>query len=297
MNHIEIIANQQHYSLIIDKVKYLIGSNFSAKYDIINTIDRIFNGSAKSEYSEENGNEIALLYNGNRFMLKSWKFFIVHPWINLDDDLKLGTKSILLRYLECMLSEIEFEDSFVMLNQAIELLNQNYLAQQAEIRYHDHVIASAMKQFSSKTILKSLLSTINIDELSAETFDLSYQDKTILYIRMIKGIAKRSVCSNHLLAINIPVINASIARELSDFPDNLIALVISDSLKTRVNARDIALFGKGYIDLGNEESVYNKLLLEHASDNNLRSYLEHLNNEIAQNLDNLFNISCLARYI
>ena len=95
--------NDHIFDMIIDKVKYVYNDDLLQYWTIKKAFFQMINKKQKSEYANEN-NIFPALYIDDEAANKYDEFFFVNSNFDIDDDFKLGTKSLVLRYLNTRLN-------------------------------------------------------------------------------------------------------------------------------------------------------------------------------------------------
>ena len=99
MNKVTITDGNVMYNFLIDKWKCLLGNNSIEKHKIKQLIKLYFN-PVKSEYRTENNLKPKILIDGKELNNKSTFYIEISDKFSLNEECKLGSKSILLKYFE-----------------------------------------------------------------------------------------------------------------------------------------------------------------------------------------------------
>lgn len=109
-------------TITIDHTKYVLGSNAVNKYYIKQAVRQYFNKTV-SGYREEIGSECYFKIDDNPVDKKNTFFYEVTENYSINEDAKLSTKSLMLKYLETLYSSIDYMDTLNTLNILVESLS------------------------------------------------------------------------------------------------------------------------------------------------------------------------------
>lgn len=116
MDNIKVHFLKDIFDISIDNYKLILGKNYNLKFEIISSIIQYFEKKNYSEYQNINNNKCHFEINEKRIDTKEWELFIVNSYFDLNNDLKLGSKSILYKYFEVILRDIEYSDTVNTIN-------------------------------------------------------------------------------------------------------------------------------------------------------------------------------------
>ena len=106
MNLLTIKNGTNKWNLQMNHVKYII-SDSSTNYTLLQAI-RLFNSKDKSENRTENNISTKIFINEKEIELKNNMFIEISEAYSLNEDKKLTTKSLMLKYLEIKLQNQEY---------------------------------------------------------------------------------------------------------------------------------------------------------------------------------------------
>lgn len=109
MNKISIKFLNNNIEFSIDKYKFFLGKNYRFKHNLIRSLLRYFSKKVLSEYFENYNYKNFLRIDEKRIDTRGWKLFKIDSYFNLDDDLKMGTRSLMKNYFEVILQDIEYD--------------------------------------------------------------------------------------------------------------------------------------------------------------------------------------------
>lgn len=279
---ISVKISSENYSFGLSKVKYLIGDNYNLKRSLIMAIRKEFNKETNSEFSYENNTDSNLLINDEKINHRSMKYYDVNDFYDFTDELKLKSSSIVLSFLANTFKNIEYSDTLSTINILIndlskemtEFLNQNSKINDLNIK---------IDEINLKNIFKQLSVNLERDNLELNQFDYDYNNKIITQLKMIESIASTSYEFKHIVILDIPLVTSQIINFIYNIKEtNLIILVnIPQKTISGVSLKDILSINNKFIDLMDEISIYNNIMLELESHISLE--------DLSILLDNYFN--------
>lgn len=264
MNLLEIKVKGKKYELEIDQAKIILLADPAIPYIINQTIKHILEKEEVSEFEEEQNSVSSVYWNEQKIEVKRWNFFYLSPHFDLNDDLKLGSKSLVLSYLESNLREIEYSDAFTMLNQSIEVLNQEFIEENTLTKLDDLVLKGRLKQFTLKSLVKFLEIQMCLEDSSCKDFDLPIDLKVSLLFRIVSTIAKKNPERSFIVVVDkgrMTSIEFSAFKD--DIPKNMVVIVMATSLLGSFDSNQVILSNKGFIDLGSQEQRFISLIQDH----------------------------------
>lgn len=233
--------------IIIDHTKYILGSNSLNKYYIKQAMKQYFD-KAKSGYREEIGSKCSFEIDDSPVDKKNSLFYEVTEDYSINEDTRLSTKALMLKYLETLYGNIEYLDTINTLNILVESLSD-------EVSEHSF-IQSEFSTFSPKTLIK-LVSAHYFDESYKDEYDLSYEELINLQLNMLGYIARYSKKYAYLfILVDIPIITDEIKKKIDEISkERLYCLVFTNRIKAN-QVEDICMEEDHYLDFADEEMVY-----------------------------------------
>lgn len=249
----------QNWCFSIDKIKIILGKE---RYRFFRALKHQFLKEEKSEYETSIDSELSIKVNNQRFDSKNYKLYLVDLNSNIDDEVKLSSKSMFTEFLESKLKAVDYEDEFIMLNQSIDILNQSTL-EDISITFNDVKIIFELPKFSFKTLIKSLTSSQLKNDVFSLDYDLSLEEKLELYLNVIESIALENKTRHHTLVLVVDKLPKSIYNKIEQsLPDNLNIILFAHNFEYDVVYKDIFIIGNGSLDLSNDEDIYNHLVID-----------------------------------
>lgn len=261
MKLIQFEDNEEKWLFGIDKVKYVIGSNSNSKYRLYKMLQHLLNKEDQSDYENENNN-IKCLLNEQRLDLKVWKMYEYSNQSNLNDELKLSSKSLLVEYIESVFKEIDYEEMFIMLNESVKQFNFEFL-NNCSLISESIELKLLLDEFTLKSLIKSMTPILLKEEMYANDFDLSNIEKIKLYIRIIDEIAHKNKNKEYLYIIQFEKVDHEFESMIhSIISDNLHILVFTNYISTKINYKDIYCVDRIKLDFAIEEELFQKLIID-----------------------------------
>lgn len=122
MNKITIKNGNNKYDITINRVKYVFSSN-QDEFKIKQSFRNYFSKN-KSEFRKENGNSNKVLFNDKDLDVKRTLFVEINSDFSINEDCKLNSKSLILKYLELRLQDMEYFDTINTINLLFESLSE-----------------------------------------------------------------------------------------------------------------------------------------------------------------------------
>lgn len=248
MKQLLISSGNINRTIIIDHTKYVLGSNAMNKYYLKQAVRQYFNKTV-SGYREEIGSECYFKIDDSPVDKKNTFFYEVTENYSINDDAKLNTKSLMLKYLETLYSGIDYMDTLNTLNILIESLSDEVS--------ENAFVQSEFSTYSPKLLTKLVTAHYYEDESYKDEYDLSYEDLIILQLNMINYIVVHSKkYSYFILFIDIPLITDEIRSKIDELSkDRVYCLVFSKTVKD-TEIENMCVEEDYFLDFANEEMVY-----------------------------------------
>lgn len=237
--------NDNRVSIIVDKVKYIYNDDLKQYWTIKKTIDNFVNKTLPSEYAKENNIDTSFIIDGE-IATKHDEMFIVSDAYNIDDDIKLGSKSLILRYITGKINSTEYRDDLCQLNGFL-----NYLASNLS---DDIFVISAIESLN-KIIPKIITASYLKDDEYANSDDLDYDELICIQLKMISGsldTGKRT-----LIFAFIPFLTKRIKNTIDEMQGCYI-VVLFNYVSNNIIFDDNLVIDT--IDLEDEERLYERMM-------------------------------------
>lgn len=244
------IINGKRIEIIIDKYKCIIGNDYVTMDLIKNTLFSYFNKLGSSEYAKENNKNCAVLLNDEILNIKDFDFYLVTSNFDMDNDIKLGTKSLCLSYLSALLDNVEYDESFQTISILLNDIFDGVFASCEE----DKIKPCFNVDFTKKELIKLLSFGFCKDDCVINNYDLSLSERIDMQLNMIDKIIRKTD-KNAILYVDIPYIS----KEEFDIIKRIdcIKMIVFEATDY-TDISDILLINKdGWIDTLNDEEVFN----------------------------------------
>lgn len=245
MNKLTIKKGMKKYEFGIHNIKYILGNNIENKYEFIQIIKEVMWNIKDTEYALNNIGHAEMLLNDKAINYKTMNFFFVNTYYSINNDLKLTSQSIISKYIETMISKIDYIDTINTINILLESFSDEL---------DTNIIYPRFITYTPKQFLKILNPLFLKNNDQANEYDLSYNDIILLQLKMINYISCNQ--DNKILClIDIP----KLTKEINDYIQTMkqCYIIISTLLyDTDLFMDDIYLIDH-HIDLHNDEELYN----------------------------------------
>lgn len=260
MNRFVIEYGERSFSFDIDYFKFLVGDNYDDKFAIYNVIKSTFNKVANSDYANERLQKHQMKFDDKNIDCKVWKFFEVTPFFDLESDLKIGSKSLVGKYLESLSSDIEQNEIFNTMSILVNSLNEEFFNNETVIPIKDKEFKLHLNDITKATILKEISTLIECDELECNSSDFDYEEIILFQLSLIERIAKSNAEKLIFVYCNIPFITNRIKTKILGLKYKGCFILI-DTLKTiDINIGDVAICSKHFADFANRDLLLDKMM-------------------------------------
>ena len=261
MKRIQCYINQHEYDMNIQNYKILYGNRYDDVYEAFKCIRSYFNKTTLSEYSKENSNYCNLKLNDENVDIKNTLFFEINSNYDFSLDAKMNSKSIILKFYETCLENIEYDEGFTTLKELLISLINIDLEETLSISLNDekeiHMIAQN-DDFNFKSLIKLIIPTIIQSGMELNNIDLSYETIILLQLEMIKRIASKSTKEIIILS-ELPLITSKIYHKLEEMPENISMIIYNNSYYYEIPIENMVLLDFNWLDLANENDIYEYL--------------------------------------
>lgn len=261
MHRFTICYDNYERHIDIENFKFLIGTNFKEKFKIFETIRAGFNKVVNSDYAIEKSLKHKLLFDEKPIDSRMWKYFEVTPFFDIENDLKMGAKSLTSKYLESFSNELEQNEIFGTLQILINSLNEEFFDNETKINIGEKVFSLRLSEITRTTIVKEIFSQIVSDECECNSADISYEESVLLQLKMIETIASKNKDKIIFVYCNLPYITNNIKVAITGMKyDGLFVLVDTTSIRN-IDIAHVAVLSKHYADFSDVERL-NDLLMD-----------------------------------
>ena len=252
--------------LLIDKYKYIIGNNEIQKLNLKRALKEFQVGLPLSEYEEENHNNVHIYLDDNELTQKKINIYFISPNNEFYQELKLQSKSILLKAIINELSDESYIETFLTIQSLTEMLCMQF--------NEGHDIKLRDIKISPTTFAKLIEPTLVIDDFEMNEFDLSIEDFICLqldFIRQATSITKQE----NLIIVDYPIVTNKIQDKIKEISNSMI-IVFCRIIQTDYQLNGCYLIDKFTIDLADEESIYERICNEILCVSNLKEGVNYM---------------------
>lgn len=252
--------------LLIDKYKFIIGNNEIQKLNLKRAIKEFRVGLPLSEYEEENHNNVHVYLDDNELTQKKINIYFISPNYEFYQELKLQSKSILLKAIINELSDESYIETFLTIQSLTEMLCIQF--------NEDHDIKLRDIKISPTTFAKLIEPTLVIDDFEMNEFDLSIEDFICLQLDLIRQATSISKQEN-LIIVDCPIVTNKIQDKVKEISNTMI-IVFCRTIQTDYLLNNCYLIDKFTIDLADEESIYECICNEILCVSNLKEGVNYM---------------------
>ncbi len=255
MNKLKIELKKETFEFIFDKCKILIGDNYRKKYEIVNSIKCFFNKVLKTENSVVKNYKNSMYLNENFLETKQFYFFEIEPYFEFSNDLKLGTKSLFLKYLEAVFDGIEFHDEISNVNRLLDIFVKEFF--EGERSFDDLTMNVDIQLINNKSLSKMLELRFLKECFIISELDLTYEDRILLQLEAVNRISTLTKEKRCFLIVDVPLLTEKIYKKIGELEKG-ISIVLVDFIEKSnfLNVDEVYLLDKNEIDLYNEEELF-----------------------------------------
>lgn len=244
MNKITIKNGNNKYDITINRVKYVFSSN-QDKFKIKQSFRNYFSKN-KSEFRKENGNSNKVLFNDKDLDVKRTLFVEINSDFSINEDCKLNSKSLILKYLELRLQDREYFDTINTINLLFESLSEelkdeNGLKTLFDVMDYKH--------------LSKLINPYYFDELQKDEYDLTFEELLLFQIKLIKYISLNNNFYEYIIVfIDLDEVTQNLIQQINSLL-NCYVICFSKNYVLEMSD-DAAIIENEVFDLSNIEEVY-----------------------------------------
>mgnify|MGYP006962269317 FL=1 len=257
MNLLTIKNGTNKWNLQMNHVKYII-SDSSTNYTLLQAI-RLFTSKDKSENRTENNISTKIFINEKEIELKNNLFIEISEMYSLNEDKKLTTKSLMLKYLESKLQNQEYFDTIstidILLNSLSEEVND------------ESMLKIMFNEANYKQLIK-MLSPYYEDELQKDEFDLTRDELILFQLDLVEYISNHnSKYDNIFIFGKLDNLSDRILQKINKI-QNVKLMIFTNYYNDLMNIQNAALLQDKIIDFADMEQIYYDL-----SQKSLRTYM------------------------
>ncbi len=272
MNEIIIKEGNQEYRFSIDKYKFIICNNMDAAFMFKRIWLKFIRQVSDSEYYREtNCIERSLFIDHKELNKKTDIFTIIQPDLNISEELKMSSKSILWKYFEQQFKNPVYQDTIQTLQILFDSLEQEINSySKIKIKFQDITI---------KNLLKLSSAYIEKNHMICNEYDLNYEETIHIQLEILKIIEKDPLLENIFILVDIPYITDSILENLNSF-QKCKFIILSNRFPLDLEIKDFYFIGNTNVDFANDEQVFLELCEKSINAYNLLEVKNMLKNYI-----------------
>lgn len=244
MNKITIKNGNNKYDITINRVKYVFSSN-QDEFKIKQSFRNYFSKN-KSEFRKENGNSNKVLFNDKDLDVKRTLFVEINSDFSINEDCKLNSKSLILKYLELRLQDMEYFDTINTINLLFESLSE-------ELK--DENGLNTLFDAMDYKHLSKLINPYYFDELQKDEYDLTFEELLLFQIKLIKYISLNNNFYEYIIVfIDLDEVTQNLIQQINSLL-NCYVICFSKNYVLEMSD-DVAIIENEVFDLSNIEEVY-----------------------------------------
>lgn len=257
MNLLTIKNGTNKWNLQMDHVKYII-SDSSMNYTLLQAI-RLFTSKDKSENRTENNISTKMFINEKEIEIKNNMFIEITEMYSLNEDKKLTTKSLMLKYLESKLQNQEYFDTISTIDILLNSLSEEV---------NDESLLKIMFNGANYKQLIKMLSPYYEDELQKDEFDLTRDELILFQLDLVEYISNHnSKYDNIFIFGKLDNLSDRILQKINKI-QNVKLMIFTNYYNDLMNIQNAALLQDKIIDFADMEQIYYDL-----SQKSLRTYM------------------------
>lgn len=257
MNLLTIKNGTNKWNLQMNHVKYII-SDSSTNYTLLQAI-RLFTSKDKSENRTENNISTKMFINEKEIEFKNNLFIEISEMYSLNEDKKLTTKSLMLKYLEIKLQNQEYFDTISTIDILLNSLSEEV---------NDESLLKIMFNGANYKQLIKMLSPYYEDELQKDEFDLTRDELILFQLDLVEYISNHnSKYDNIFIFGKLDNLSDRILQKINKI-QNVKLMIFTNYYNDLMNIQNAALLQDKIIDFADMEQIYYDL-----SQKSLRTYM------------------------
>lgn len=248
MNLLTIKNGTNKWNLQMNHVKYII-SDSSTNYTLLQSI-RLFNSKDKSENRTENNISTKIFINEKEIEIKNNMFIEISEAYSINEDKKLTTKSLMLKYLEIKLQNQEYFDTISTIDILLNSLSEEV---------NDESLLKIMFNGANYKQLIKMLSPYYEDELQKDEFDLTRDELILFQLDLVEYISNHnSKYDNIFIFGKLDNLSDRILQKINKI-QNVKLMIFTNYYNDLMNVQNAALLQDKIIDFADMEQIYYNL--------------------------------------
>lgn len=245
MNLLTIKNGTNKWNLQMNHVKYII-SDSSMNYTLLQAI-RLFTSKDKSENRTENNISTKMFINEKEIELKNNMFIEISEMYSLNEDKKLTTKSLMLKYLEIKLQNQDYFDTISTIDILLNSLSEEV---------NDESMLKIMFNGANYKQLIKMLSPYYEDELQKDEFDLTRDELILFQLDLVEYISNHNSKYDNIFVFGkLDNLCNKILQKINNI-ENVKLIIFTNYYNDLMNVQNAALLQDKIIDLADMEQIY-----------------------------------------
>ena len=245
MNLLTIKNGTNKWNLQMNHVKYII-SDASTNYTLLQAI-RLFTSKDKSENRTENNISTKMFVNEKEIELKNNMFIEISEMYSLNEDKKLTTKSLMLKYLEIKLQNQEYFDTISTIDILLNSLSEEV---------NDESLLKIMFNGANYKQLIKMLSPYYEDELQKDEFDLTRDELILFQLDLVEYISNHNSKYDNIFVFGkLDNLSDKILQEINKI-QNVKFMIFTNYYNDLMNVQNAVLLQDKIIDFADMEQIY-----------------------------------------
>ena len=245
MNLLTIKNGTNKWNLQMNHVKYII-SDSSTNYTLLQAI-RLFTSKDKSENRTENNTSTKMFINEKEIEFKNNMFIEISEMYSLNEDKKLTTKSLMLKYLEIKLQNQDYFDTISTIDILLNSLSE-------EVK--DESMLKIMFNGANYKQLIKMLSPYYEDELQKDEFDLTRDELILFQLDLVEYISNHNSKYDNIFVFGkLDNLSNKILQKINNI-ENVKLIIFTNYYNDLMNVQNAALLQDKIIDLADMEQIY-----------------------------------------
>lgn len=246
---IRIIKGSSFFEFGMNQCKLILGDHLEKLFAIQQCLYQFASSSSATEFETENNISLSVQINESEVNKKKMQIFKIGDSFELQDELKMNTKSYLQAYCETLLNDETYYNSINTISILFQSLSQelNLNSDQFSIEFADMNVKQLIKLINVKLLQ---------DDLYSSAYNLSYEDYYLYQLNVLLTI-DASLYENQVFCIlKLHTLTEKLYTKIKEFK-NIRFLIFSVKCICKINIEDIYYIGlRNVVDFGNEDQIY-----------------------------------------
>lgn len=245
MNLLTIKNGTNKWNLQMNHVKYII-SDSSMNYTLLQAI-RLFTSKDKSENRTENNTSTKMFINEKEIEFKNNMFIEISEMYSLNEDKKLTTKSLMLKYLEIKLQNQDYFDTISTIDILLNSLSEEV---------NDESMLKIMFNGANYKQLIKMLSPYYEDELQKDEFDLTRDELILFQLDLVEYISNHNSKYDNIFVFGkLDNLSDKILQKINKI-ENVKLIIFTNYYNDLMNVQNAALLQDKIIDFADMEQIH-----------------------------------------